>query len=92
MHNCIYNYIIISNIYNIYIYIIYVYIYIIIYAYFCVCCVCWSWLSRCLVFRQQPVKMFRLLIGDHFVFVVYVGQGCQDASSLGNNLSRCFVF
>ena len=24
--------------------------------------------------------------------VVYVGQGCQDASSLGNNLSRCFVF
>ena len=47
---------------------------------------------RCLVFRQQPIKMFHLLIGDRFVFVVYVGQGCQDASSLGNNLSRCFVF
>ena len=24
--------------------------------------------------------------------VVYVGQGCPDALSLGNNLSRCFVF
>ena len=56
------------------------------------CCVCWSRLSRCLVFRQQPIKMFLLLIGDCFVFVVYFGQGCQDASSLGNNLSRCFVF
>ena len=25
----------------------------------------WSKLSRCFVFSQQPVKMFRLLSGDH---------------------------
>ena len=66
----------------------------------------WSKLSGCFVFSQQPVKMFRLLSGDHacifafdkcphvhvnmYIYVHVWSKFFQDASSLVN--SRCFVF
>ena len=32
----------------------------------------WLKLSRCFIFSQQPVKMFRLLSGDHTCMFAFV--------------------
>ncbi len=53
----------------------------------CVCSfLCEPWLSRCFVFRQGGSVCICVYV------LFYVSLGCQDVSSLGNNLSRCFVF
>ncbi len=62
-------------------------------------------LSRCSVFRQQSVKMSRLLAVDpllwYFLGVISIwacricllgSYCCQDVPSFGNSLSRCLVF
>ena len=47
-------------------------------------------LSRCLIFRQHPVKMSHLSAGSYCLCVIHVC--CQDVSSFGNTLSRCPIF
>ena len=48
-------------------------------------------LSRCLIFRQHPVKMSHLSAGSYCLYVI-IHVCCQDVPSFGNTLSRCPIF